>query len=59
VFNSTNNQELLKYNLSDNYAGKTALIVGEVYRHEGDWKFSAIGEGFTVRGISDIANKYM
>lgn len=59
VFNATNNQELLKYNLSDNYAGKTALIVGEVYRHEGDWKFSVIGEGFTVRGISDIANKYM
>jgi stress response protein SCP2 len=59
VFNPTNNQELLKYNLTENYAGKTALIVGEVYRHESEWKFSAIGEGLTVHGISDIANKYM
>ncbi len=59
IFNAKNNQELLKYDLSENYAGKTALIVGEVYRHDGEWKFSAMGEGMTVSGLSEIANKYM
>ena len=33
------------YNLSDNYAGKTTLIAGEMYRHGSEWKFSAVGEG--------------
>ena len=37
--------ELVKFNLSDNYAGMTALIAGELYRHDGEWKFQAIGEG--------------
>lgn len=59
VFNSVNNQELLKFNLTDNYAGKTALLVGDVYRNNGDWKFAAIGEGLVSTGLSEIANKYM
>lgn len=59
VFNAANNQELLKFNLTDNYAGKTALLVGEVYRNNSEWKFAAIGEGLNSSGLSEIANKYM
>ncbi len=58
VVNSGNNQEVIRYSLSDEYAGKTALIVGEVYRHQGEWKFSAIGEGTNDASISEIAVRY-
>lgn len=59
VFNPATNEELIKYNLSDNYAGKTGLIVGEIYRYNGGWKFAAIGEGTNDTSIADVWNKYM
>lgn len=59
IFNAVSGEELLKYNLSENYAGKTALIAGEVYRYNGDWKFSAIGEGLSLPGIGEVAKKYL
>lgn len=45
VVDMRNNSEICKYNLSEDYSGKTGLIVGEIYRHEGEWKFNAIGQG--------------
>ncbi len=59
IVNSTSNQELLKFNLSDNYSGKTALIAGEVYRYNGEWKFAAIGEGTTDISLDEIAKRYV
>ncbi|MFD2370606.1 TerD family protein [Brevibacillus sp. GCM10020057] len=58
VVNPTNNQELCKFNLTENYSGKTSLIVGELYRHDGEWKFSAIGEGTSDTSISQLARRY-
>ncbi|UOE54108.1 TerD family protein [Bacillus sp. CMF12] len=58
VVNSGNNQELIKYNLSDDYSGKTSLIVGEIYRHGGDWKFAAVGTGTASPGLSDVVRSY-
>ena len=58
VVNSSNKQELIRYDLSDNYAGKTALIVGEIYRHDGEWKFGAIGEPTTDDSLKTIINRY-
>lgn len=51
--------ELCKYNLSENYDGKTAMIFGEVYRYNGEWKFGAIGEPTNDNGIQDIASRFM
>jgi len=51
-------QELARYNLTENYAGKTALIVGEVYRHQGEWKFAAIGEGTNDAGLKELVGRY-
>lgn len=39
------NNEMCIYNLSENYNNKTAMLFGEVYRKNGEWKFRAIGEG--------------
>ncbi|MDI4644717.1 TerD family protein [Cohnella hashimotonis] len=58
TLNQANGQELLRYNLSDNYAGKTALIVGEVYRNGGEWKFNAIGESGHAPHIDLLAKQY-
>ena len=49
-----NNSEIARYNLSDDYNGKTALIVGLIYRHDNTWKFSAIGEGTNDTGLNDM-----
>ena len=54
-----NNGEMCKYNLTDNYSGMTALIFGEIYRHNGEWKFSAVGQGTTDPGLGELANRYV
>ena len=43
---STRN-EICRFNLTDDYSGKTGMVVGEIYRHGGEWKFNAIGQGVT------------
>lgn len=58
VDNSTK-EELVHYNLSESYAGKTSLFPGELYRHGSEWKFSAVGEGTSDLDIGSIANKYL
>ena len=50
--------ELCKYNLSENYDGKTAMIFGEVYKYNGEWKFGAIGEPTNDNGIAEIAARF-
>lgn len=58
IVDARNNKELCKYNLSDNYNGMTAMIFGEIYRHNGEWKFSAVGEGTHDDSISQLARRY-
>ncbi|PWW30237.1 stress response protein SCP2 [Cytobacillus oceanisediminis] len=58
VVNSSNKQELIHYNLTDDYSGKTSLIVGEIYRHGSDWKFAAVGTGTASPGLSDVVRSY-
>lgn len=54
-----NNTEMCRYNLTDDYSGMKAMIFGEVYRHNGEWKFNAIGQGTTDPGIGELANRYL
>lgn len=58
IVNPANNEELLRYNLTDNYGGQTALITGEIYRSGSEWKFAAIGTGTTDEGLSGLVNRY-
>lgn len=51
-------KEICKYNLSDDYAGKTAMIFAEEYRNNGEWKFNAIGQGTNDASISQLINRY-
>ncbi len=59
LVDARNNNEMCKYNLTDNYSGMTAMIFGEVYRHNGEWKFSAIGQGTTDPGLSELCRRYV
>ena len=36
----------IRYDLGEDYSIETAVIVGELYRNNGEWKFNAIGSGF-------------
>ncbi len=47
VANMDTNEELLRYDLGEDFSVETTLVVGEIYKHNGEWKFNAIGSGFT------------
>lgn len=47
VYNKENNEELLKFDLSEDYGNNTSVVAGKLYEHNGEWKFQAMGEGFT------------
>ena len=51
------NKEICKYNLTEDYSNMTAMIFGEVYRHNGEWKFNAIGSGFQG-GLAALCGHY-
>lgn len=58
IVNAANGQEYCRFNLSESYAGKTSLIVAEVYRHANEWKFSAIGEGTNDVSLSELIKRF-
>ncbi|WP_026829440.1 TerD family protein [Exiguobacterium artemiae] len=59
IEDSTNKKELLKFNLSSNFSGLTSLIAGELYRHNNDWKFNAIGDGTHDTSINEISKRFI
>ena len=59
IVDARNNQEMCRYNLSENYDNMTAMIFGEVYRNNGEWKFNAIGQATTDPGLVELARRYM
>jgi stress response protein SCP2 len=58
IVNASTNEELLKYNLTDNYANQTALITGELYREDHEWKFAAIGTGSQAPSLSELVKTF-
>lgn len=46
VVNNADNVEIARFDLSEDASTETAMIFGELYRHNDDWKFKAIGQGF-------------
>lgn len=59
LVDARNNSEMCKYNLTENYSGMTAVIFGEIYRYQGEWKFSAMGQGTNDPGLGQLANRYV
>lgn len=46
IFDEVSNTELIRYDLGEDFSVETAVVVGELYRNNGEWKFNAIGSGF-------------
>lgn len=55
VFNDSG--ELIRYDLGEDFSIETALVVGELYRHSGEWKFAAIGSGYQG-GLAALCNDF-
>ncbi len=57
IVNDENNVEIARYDLSEDASVETAMIFGEVYRHGDEWKFRAVGQGYTG-GLGPLAQSY-
>ena len=57
VVNKASNNEVARYDLSEDASIETAMIFGEIYRHSGEWKFKAVGQGY-AGGLAALANQY-
>jgi tellurium resistance protein TerD len=50
-------EEVLRYDLTEEYSIETAMIMGELYRKDGEWRMSAVGQGYEG-GLQAILNRY-
>ena len=57
IINDDNNKELIRYDLGEDFSIETAIVVGEIYRHNGEWKFNAVGSGFQG-GLAALCANY-
>lgn len=57
VVNDQSNTEIVRFDLNEDYSTETAMIFGELYRHNGEWKFRAVGQGF-AGGLSAMCQQF-
>lgn len=57
VVNEENNTEILRFDLGEDFSVETAVVICELYKHNGDWKFNAIGSGFSG-GLAALCRNY-
>ena len=58
IVDSDSGVELCRYNLTDNYDGMLAMVAGEVYFKNGEWKFNAIGNGTKDASLKDLSARF-
>ena len=57
IVNIDNNIEIANFDLTEDYSTETGMIFGEIYKHNGEWKFKAIGQGYNG-GLEALCNQY-
>lgn len=57
IVNGDTDEELVRYDLGEDFSIETAVVVAELYRHNGEWKFNAIGSGFQG-GLASLCAYY-
>ncbi len=57
IVDETSNAELIRYDLGEDFSVESAVVVGELYRNNGEWKFNAIGSGFQG-GLKALCQNY-
>ncbi len=57
IVDETSNTELVRYDLCEDFSIETAIVFAELYRHNGEWKFNAIGSGFGG-GLEELCRNF-
>lgn len=57
IVDQSSNTELVRYDLCEDFSIETAIVFAELYRHNGEWKFNAIGSGF-AGGLKELCQNY-
>ncbi|MEC0232050.1 TerD family protein [Paenibacillus alba] len=57
ILNDASGAELIRFDLGEDFSVETGVVVGELYRNSGEWKFSAIGSGYRD-GLGGLARDY-
>ena len=57
IVDENTNEELIRFDLGEDFSIETAVVVGELYKHNGEWKFNAIGSGFQG-GLAALCGHY-
>ncbi len=57
VVNEQTGAEVVRFDLAEDYSIETAMVFGEVYRHNGEWKFRAVGQGYSG-GLAAMCAQY-
>ena len=57
IVNNDTGDEIVRFDLSEDYSTETAMVFGEIYRHNGEWKFRAIGQGY-AGGLYALCKQY-
>ena len=57
ILDADKQEELLRYDLGEDFSIETAAVFGELYKHNGEWKFNAIGSGYQG-GLAALCNNY-
>lgn len=57
IVDETTGTELVRYDLGEDYSTETAVVVADLYRHNGEWKFNAIGSGF-AGGLAALCQNF-
>lgn len=57
IYNEENGEELLRYDLGEDFSIETAVVFGELYKNGTEWKFNAIGSGYQG-GLAALCGNY-
>lgn len=57
IYNEATGEEMLRYDLGEDFSIETAVVFGELYKNNGEWKFNAIGNGYQG-GLAALCASY-
>ncbi|MDM1247260.1 TerD family protein [Acinetobacter sichuanensis] len=57
IVNDQSQVEIVRFDLNEDYSTETAMVFGELYRHNGEWKFRAVGQGY-AGGLRAMCHQY-
>ena len=57
IVDETSGKEIIRYDLGEDFSSETAIVVAEIYRYKSEWKFNAVGAGFSG-GLAALCNNF-